>query len=106
MPKYFYKNMQKKVSSQIISKKIKMRALWSQVKKHDFFDFLGWPFSKMDILKMSKIEKGSPNPETEKTIFFFKPLVFLLCCCCVPIFLIFLTMCESGKFAERIERIR
>ena len=44
------------LSSQIFFHKIKMRALWSQVKKHDFFQNLGPPFSKMDILKMSKID--------------------------------------------------
>ncbi len=31
-----------------------MRALCSKSEKHDFFEFLGRRFTKMDILKMSK----------------------------------------------------
>ncbi len=48
--------MQKKLCSQIFSRKTKMRALWSQVIFSCFFENLGPPFGKMDILKMSKID--------------------------------------------------
>ena len=46
--------MKKNYAHNYFQQKTEMRALCSQVKKHDFFDFLGRPFSKMDILKMSK----------------------------------------------------
>ncbi len=48
-----------------------MRALWSQVKKHGFFENLGRPFSKMDILKMSKIDLLSFK-KVKNTIFYQK----------------------------------
>ena len=74
MLKFFLQKTLKKLSSQIFFKKIKMRALWSQVKKHDFFDFLGRPFSKMDILKMSKIDL----PNFKKSNFrHFLPFIIL-----------------------------
>jgi hypothetical protein len=40
-----------------------MRALWSQVKKHDFFRFLKIGKSFLDIFKMSIFE----NPNFKKT---------------------------------------
>ncbi len=56
------------MSSQIFSQKTEMRALWSQVKKRDFFEFLGRHFAKMDILKMSKIDL--PNFKKTKNTHF------------------------------------
>ena len=47
-----------------------MRALWSQVKKTTFFDFLGRRFSKMDILKMSKNDLLSFKKSNFRHFFF------------------------------------
>ncbi len=51
-----------------------MRALCSQVEKRDFFENLGPPFTKMDILKMSKIDLLSfKKPKNTHFLpFFFK----------------------------------
>jgi len=58
MPKPFFSKMiksEKKVMlTNEIMKKMKMRALCSKIKKRQFLGHSKWPFSKMDIFKMSK----------------------------------------------------
>ena len=52
-----------------------MRALWSQVKKHDFFRFLKIGKSFLDIFKMSIFE--NPNFKNRKFLLFLPSLSFL-----------------------------
>jgi hypothetical protein len=51
----------KKLCSQIIYEKMKMRALWSQTENRSFFGHPALTFCKMDILKMSKIDLAPPD---------------------------------------------